>query len=299
MQADGTVEDLIARGDFAAALPSLLAARDAAEKGRRRDRDAAAVLNNLGAVYIELGRTRDAQLAYEKSLAVWRDLGESDTPDAARTLGNLGMVYTKLNLLDKSEETLVRAGSLEDKLGDEIAAAKIWINLALVYKSERRWDEAEALLRKTLTIRERRLGPSDPEVALVLNNLGVLLQSEKRLAEAEPLLARALGIWEARVGPKHPWLAAGFNNAAVVDEALGHFDQAETHFKRAIEIASAELPADHPDLTSYRASYAHLLRRIGRKEEARKLEASVNRARQKHARENMDGYTVDARQLQH
>lgn len=292
------MEQMIAHGDYVAALVLLEHQRDAAQKAGRHDRAAAAVFNNLGAVYSQLGRTRDAQLAYEKSLAVWRDLGLADSRDAARTLGNLGAVYAKLNLVGKAEDTLERAASLAQRLGGDLEATKIWVNLGQVYESEHRWDDAEKLFRDTIEIRERELGPANLEVALALNNLGVLLENRKRLTEAEPLLARAVRIWETAAGPKHPWLAAGFNNLAIVYSGLGQLDQAETDFRRAIEIAAAELPADHPDLATYRLSYAQLLRKLGRKGEARQLEQEARTARREHDKENMLGYTVDARGLE-
>ena len=296
-EAGDEINQLIARGDFTAALPVLEAARDSAEHTGRSDESKAAVLNDLGIVYSQLGHPRDAQRAYEKALVVWRNLGESDTENSAHTLGNLGIVYLKLNLLRKSEGTLHRAASLEEKFGDTLAATKVWINLALVYTAEGRFKEAETLLRRTIDVREKELGPAHGDVALALNNLAVLLEQQARLAEAEPLLARALGIWEGQLPSNPPQLAAGFHNFAIVQVRLGRLDQAEANLKHAIEIAAAALPAGHPDLASYRASYAHLLRQLGREEEARRLEAYARNARQQYAHENLTGLTIDAEKL--
>src|SRR5260370_40851354 len=87
-----TAENLMASGRFNEARAIL----EPAAKTDRHDSELATVLNNLGSVYYELGRLRDAQHAYERSLALRRDAGEGDTREVARTLSNLGVAYLDL-----------------------------------------------------------------------------------------------------------------------------------------------------------------------------------------------------------
>jgi len=91
----------------------------------------------------------------------------------------------------------------------------------------------------------------------------------------------------------HPWVASGFNNLGVLYTKLGRPADAEKNFKKALGIATAVLPPSHPHLASYMTSYAQLLRRLGRKDEARRLEEAASRSREAYQRENMVGYTVD------
>jgi hypothetical protein len=65
-------------------------------------------------------------------------------------------------------------------------------------------DEAEALYRRALAIKERRLGRDHFDVAITLNHLALRLEEHKRVAEAKRTLARALRILERRLGPRHP-----------------------------------------------------------------------------------------------
>jgi tetratricopeptide (TPR) repeat protein len=303
VHAADSVEDLMARGNFLDALPPLEAARDVAVANGRKDREVATVFNNLGAVYDQLGRPREAETMYERSLAIRRDLGESETREAARTANNLGALYLKLGLPGKSREMLERAAAIDAGIdgrnGDEIEAASVWINLSVLDQSEHRWEEAETMLRKALAARERELGPNHRDVAVVLNDLGVLLQSCKRLAEAEPLLERALGIWQTATGEMHPWFASGLNNLALVYMGLGRPREAEERFKKALQIGTAVLPPNHPHLASYMTSYAQLLRHLGRKDEAKRMEQAALRSRENYRRENLLGFTVDAQRLRH
>ena len=292
-----TVEEYFARGDYAGALPALEAARDAAEHAGRRDPEVASVLNNLGTAYTELGRSRDAQFVFERSLAMRRDAGEIATPAVAATLNNLGSVYLKLGVFSKAEETLERASAIDDSNSDALNGARVWIALGSVYEAEHRWDDAEKQFRKALKVREQTLGPEHRDTAAALNNLGVFLQLRHRPEEAEPVLTRAMKIWRTELGPMHPWVAAVLNNLGVLYAALHRVEDAEKNFKEAIRIGDAALPANHPDLASFKLSYAHLLRTSGRKEQARKLEESARAARDANQRENLLGYTVDAQRL--
>jgi tetratricopeptide (TPR) repeat protein len=284
------VHDLIARGRYAEALPILEAAR------MRPGADLAPVLNELGGVYYELGRLRDAQLALEQSVEIRRGRGEIGLHALALTLNNLGMLYTRLNLLHKAEETIGQAVAIHRRLGDRMGESQSLLNLGSTYRAERRLEEAANLFRGALALREQLLDPSSRDVAVAANNLAVALEDLKRFTEAEPLVARALSIWEHTLGPKHPLVATALNNLGVLYTNLGRFREAEPRLARAVAIASEVLPTDHPDLAAYRNSYAFVLRKLDRKKEARRLEEAARLARARFERDNSLGLTVDARQ---
>src|SRR3954470_19371642 len=54
----------------------------------------------------------------------------------------------------------------------------------------------EAKLKEAVAVREKVLGPEDPDVAQSLANLANLYRDQGRLAEAEPLYRRALAVRE-------------------------------------------------------------------------------------------------------
>jgi tetratricopeptide (TPR) repeat protein len=68
--------------------------------------------------------------------------------------------------------------------------------LALLYYSQRKYEEAEPLLKRALEIKEKTLGSEHPAVALGLENYAVLLHKLNRGPEAEKLEARAREIRE-------------------------------------------------------------------------------------------------------
>jgi len=56
------------------------------------------------------------------------------------------------------------------------------------------YTEAELILKRSLAITEKALGPEHPHVAMALNNLAWLYRDTGREAEAEKLEARAAKI---------------------------------------------------------------------------------------------------------
>ena len=67
-------------------------------------------------------------------------------------------------------------------------------NLAVLYRDQGKYAEAEPLYQRALAIREKALGSDHPDVAASLNNLAELYRDQGKYAEAEPLYQRALAI---------------------------------------------------------------------------------------------------------
>lgn len=67
-------------------------------------------------------------------------------------------------------------------------------NLALLYKTQGHYEQAEPLYERALAIWEKALGPDHTHVATVLNNLAALYRATNRDDEAEALEQRAAAI---------------------------------------------------------------------------------------------------------
>jgi tetratricopeptide (TPR) repeat protein len=67
--------------------------------------------------------------------------------------------------------------------------------------------EAEPLLQKVLTVKERTDGPDNPEVASILTSLANIYKADTKYDQAEPLYQRAMDIKMRALGPDHPDLA--------------------------------------------------------------------------------------------
>jgi tetratricopeptide (TPR) repeat protein len=138
-------------------------------------------------------------------------------------------------------------------------------------EAQSRYAEAEPLLRRSLAIYERTLGPDDPAVATSLNSLARLYHDEGRYAEAEPLVRRSLGIREKALGPGDPALAASQISLATLYQAEGRYAEAEPLLKRALAIIEKTHGSDDAELANNLSRLASLYQDEGRYSEAEPL----------------------------
>ena len=86
--------------------------------------------------------------------------------------------------------------------------------------------QPEPLLKRSIAIGEKTLGPDHPDVAQRLNNLGALYQETGRYAEAEPLLKRSLAILEKTLPLDHPHRMSGLKSYGCLLDQLGRHAEA-------------------------------------------------------------------------
>ena len=134
-----------------------------------------------------------------------------------------------------------------------------------------RYSEATPLAQRTLTIREKALGPDHSEVAAALNNLAELYRVQGRYADAESLHKRALTIREQALGPDHPDVALSLNNLAGIYQAQGRYADAEPLYKRSLAIREKALGPDHPDVAQALNNLAGIYQAQGRYADAEPL----------------------------
>ncbi len=114
------------------------------------------------------------------------------------------------------------------------------------------------MLRRSLEIRERRLGPEHADVGDVLLRLAHLESAEGRFEAAIPLMERAAAISERDLGPEHPRLVPILGNRARFYLDGGRVDEAELHVERVLELAERVLGPEH----QYTAESVQTLARV-------------------------------------
>ena len=89
-------------------------------------------------------------------------------------------------------------------------------NLAVVYRDQGKYSQAEPLFQRALAMLEKVLGSEHPYVAVTLNNLATLYTVQGKYTRAKELFKRALAICERALGPHHPNLAQFLENYAAL-----------------------------------------------------------------------------------
>lgn len=189
---------------------------------------AAATLNNLGIALDGLHRLDAAVEAFEKALALYRDLATQLTdhyrPDVAMTLYNLGNALRDLGRLEAAvaayEEALALYRALFKKQPNHYRPnlAGTLHNLGIALRGLGRLDAAVAVYEEALAL-YRALASQQPEVycrdvAMTLNNLGAALGNLRRQDEAVAAYEEALCLFlrAPSFGLEHPWTQATRDN---------------------------------------------------------------------------------------
>ena len=100
--------------------------------------------------------------------------------------------------------------------------------------------EMETLLRRSLEIKQAKLGTKDPQVAAALHDLGACIREAGRLGEAEEVLRRCLEIREAILGQDDVQVAGTLHDLGVCCREAGRLGEAEGLFRRCLDVKEAE-----------------------------------------------------------
>lgn len=203
---------------------------------------------HLGNAALEAARLADAQAAYEKALAIWRDLQGPTSPRIADCLAQLGQVLEEQarlpEALHAAEEALALRRSIYGDEHPDVATAIE--NRASVLLDQGKLDEALAGFQDSLGIRQRTLGPDHPNVAAAFNQLGIVYRRLGRYDDSKAAYERALAIKEKRSGSDSLDYANSLGNLANLAGTRGDLDEALRLHSRVLEIRQRKLGPDHP-----------------------------------------------------
>ena len=238
-------------------------------------------LNNLGLLYWERREFAEAQILFERALALCEQ-GSVSHLEKANSLINLAAVY--LFLQDKfgeAESLLQNAFRLcEEALAGNYAGhaettellGTSFNNLGFLYHLHGRYREAEPLYLRAHTLWEQLHGAQHPRVATMLHNLGRNYQFLRDYESSERYQLRALAIYEQLLGAMHPLTANSLNSLGELYSAQERYAEAEPLLRRALQIREASFGSTNTDVATVLENLARLLRNTARGREAQELE---------------------------
>ena len=228
------------------------------EKFHSTNPDYANSLNNLGALYFEIGDFKAAEPYCKQTLEIYKQALGEEHPDYANSLNNLGMLYFDMGNYKDAEPYYKKALEIRKQalgVGHPDYASSL-INLGVLYWRMGDYKATEPLYKQALDIIKQTLGEEHPDYAMCLNNLGVLYKDMGDYKAAEPYYKKALEIRKQALGVGHPDYASSLNNLGNLYTEMGNYKAAEPHYKQALEIRKQALGEVHPD-------YANSLNTIG------------------------------------
>jgi predicted ATPase/class 3 adenylate cyclase len=139
----------------------------------------------LGVLLQQQGEPEAAREVLERSLAIWRDLGERD--QQARELNSLGITYHHLHDVDTARSLLEESAAISREVGTPMRLAAALTNLGQLEADARNFDRATEVLQEALAI-DREQGDM-LGVAIDQQSLAGVALRAGRAQEARDLLS--------------------------------------------------------------------------------------------------------------
>jgi tetratricopeptide (TPR) repeat protein len=227
--------------------------------------------NEFVDVALFLGDALYAQKQYREAVVKYKE-ASGERPTDGVIWYQLTMALLGAEELDEAERTIGRSVSAkmaESGFGPrspQLAGAQF--EQAKLYFRQRRFKEAEDLLKKALEINEQELGPQDESVEKCLRALAEVYWATDRHKEAGEVSSRAneiknkmtrerqernlaeakteLANKEKELGPENPALEPSVRRLAFAHFYLNQFAEAELLFVRALGFSEKANGRDHP-----------------------------------------------------
>jgi len=225
--------------------------------------DTLGAIGTLGWLYHHEGRHDEMERLFTEILQVGQHIWSVE--DQLHAMNGLGVAYMGQGKNEEAEALFEKMLYIDQReLQGEYGRSAPWFrhNLANVYRSRGRYDEAEHILKEMMRTDE---DPGPKEL------LAYLYAAQGRYDEAEKLFAEALEAFRLRLGNEHPRTLASMQYFAQFHLKQGHHDEAGDLLREALPIARAQLREGHPRTLSLACALGVLHLRQARYEEAERL----------------------------
>lgn len=185
-------------------------------------------INNNAVLKKETGYYTEAEADLKKALEMAKT--QNDALAKALIYNNLAMTYLDMNKLKDAESQmntgLTEASAvLKDNSSNYI---KLQINLANIYRFEKKYTNAEELYLKAIAIKEKKLG-AHPDLAHLKKGLAQLYMEMGKTAEVEKLLQSAYDINKRKLGESNPATIA-------VEQELANYYRFTNNTAKSLEL---------------------------------------------------------------
>jgi tetratricopeptide (TPR) repeat protein len=252
----------------------------------------ALMLHNIGLLYSLQGRNEDALRQLHQAQELVKDHPNADVRVAAQVLNGTGTVYYRNRNNKKAEAYFNQALEAVSSPDIRFDRAAILNNLGAVYVEEHKYRQAEDTLQRVLAIKERDLGPVNPDLTQTLKSLAVLYTQTRRFDEAEDLYHRALDILEPLSSNFPTAIAQILHGLSATYQRAGRAAEGKAALEEAARIAQRNLDKD-TEMATIVEEYSKALKAEGKAKEAEELHGQAARAR------TLSGIVVKARSAYH
>ncbi|MHC5108695.1 MAG: tetratricopeptide repeat protein [Planctomycetota bacterium] len=242
------------------------------ESGHDDRRHLLAIGNDLGMVYIAMGRYDDAiarlNAAYEGRKEL---LGEEDDGTLA-SLNNLAVAtYYKGDYESAVKYQRIAYEQQRQSLGPKHPGTlNSMTNIAYLYDVLNRYEESEEWYENALELHLDALGERHHLTLNAMRNLALLYDSMRRYDDAIELQSRALGLHREVLGEQHAHTIVSMGNLAQAYGGAGQFDKSKELFTAVIDLQIESSGEESTGTTTAMNNFALVLQKAEEYEEAQK-----------------------------
>ncbi len=199
--------------------------------------EAADAMSDIGLLYKYSGDYSHAEDYYRRALAIVDRVPEAHASQVFKVLVNLGELYRGMLRFADAKPILQRALNFgRTVLADRPEAAYAYNSMGLLNFEQRKYEDAEPLLKTALAIREGVPNVDKELIAVSLDNLGQNFLEQARFPEAEDCFRRGLAIFREKLGDDDPDTVACARNLATL------YNRTRRH-EEALKLLTATLAA--------------------------------------------------------
>jgi len=151
----------------------------------------------------------------------------------------------------------------------------VLVNLGSLYGQERKFKDAEPLLKRALSVVSQAYGPTNWKQATVLNDLGAINLDQGKFDVAESYMKRSLLVSEQSFGENSPDVASELVNFGALFGRQGKYDSAVVYLIKAKGIYAR---LDKPSPKDLALCYANLAAMLAGQQKLSDAEAAIRQA---------------------
>jgi tetratricopeptide (TPR) repeat protein len=171
------------------------------------------------------------------------------------------------------------------------------IQLAVLYYSSKKFQDAESLFISALEVQRRTRGEKQADYIILLNNLATIETLLKKFNTADSIYQKLLTLKREVYGERHPEYVASLNTLATMYKNSGRINDAEKIYIQLSSILKDSLGENHPDYGTSLNNLAHLYQNSGRYSEAEPFYIKIIQIKKQNPGEKTADYAASLNNL--
>jgi tetratricopeptide (TPR) repeat protein len=215
----------------------------------------AALQNQLGAVFDDLGNHCRALEHYQQSIKIKQSHLPADHPSFAAVYSNIGLAYQNLGNNELALEYLQKALAIgcHTSESNQILPGTVHNSIAGILDQQGQYNEALEHYQRGLEYKLVCLPEIHPDVATSYSDIAFLHIEQEGYEDGLSMLTKCLEMQKRSLPDDHPSLINTYNHMTLALAKLERYPEAYDIGMKAIDMASRTLGDDHEQTVGLRA----------------------------------------------